>query len=386
MAAALRPSAAPIWGNCSASVLASKDVPNLESANTLEGSAAHWVASEVLVGCRDFKLPATTDRFIGKQAPNGVIIDEDMAEGAQVFVDDSIRYIGKHLKNANIESTLPPAIHPENYGTPDLWAYWPEARLILVSDYKHGHRERSAEGDLQLINYVYGVVNEMHLDAEDPATVRVCLRIVQPFCYRNGGPVSVWEGTLADLMPYKQQLQQKAFEAFNGPLMSTGKHCRDCPAVWTCTARRRANYNFIDMVNQPYEMDAMQIADLATQRRILADGIKTATAQLEAIEDNLTHRISSGEIGSGLVLQSSFGREAWKIPPEQAEALASQFGFSITKPAVLTPAQARKKAPKALRSQFEQAVETMTGRPSNGAKLVKAGDSRTAKAFKIKEG
>ncbi len=189
---------------------------------------------------------------------------------------------------------------------------------------------------------------------------------------------------LSDIRGHVNGLRAKAHEAFTNPQMSTGKHCRDCPGVGPCSARRRADYNLIDYANRPYEMDAMSGADLATERLILSDGLAAAKKRLEAIEDNLAHRIGEGESGTGLALEATYGRLAWTIPVEQAAALATQFGFSISKFAVKTPTQAVRAATKEMKSAFTMAVKQVTKRPAGKLKLINAEDSRTARAFKRK--
>jgi hypothetical protein len=371
--------------------MAAMQAPNLETEKTRAGVAAHWVFAMVLLNFQGKREgPLTCSAYIGETAPNGVIIDDEMAEGAQIFVDDVLQVAQKHgaLQSMLVEHRVSmPHIHSQNWGTLDTAiVLWKDGQVIAIFlwDYKHGHRENKAKDNLQLIEYAEGLRNELGINGSQDQHITVIFRIVQPFCYHATGPIDEWICKLSELRPYVNRLEAKAREAFGNPQMSTGLHCRDCPGVYPCSARRKADYNLIDVANGPYEMDNMSGADLAVERRILSDGLAAAKARLEAIEDNLAHRIGQGETDTGLALAATYGNLAWTIPLEQANALATQFGFNISKFAVKTPTQAKQAAPKEMKSAFEQVIKTVTKRPPGALKLTNADNTIAARAFKRK--
>ena len=385
--APLAPSFAPVWGHCSGAVMAAMRHPNVETQENRTGTAAHWVVSEVLLtfkGQRDGGKLLAGD-YVGDTAPNDVVIDDAMAEGAQVMIDEVLQVVQKHgaMQSLLVEFRVhAPHIHEQNWGTLDVSLYLPDRKVLFLWDYKHGHRENSAEGNLQLINYAEGLRVTYQIDGVLDQQLTVVMRIVQPFCYRANGPVDEWVCKLADLRGYANQLHAKANEAFTNPTLTSGKHCRDCPAVGRCAASRKAAYNLIDVANRPYGMDDMTAAQLATERLILLDGLAAAKKRLEAIEANITYRLENGEPDTGLTLEATYGRLAFTIPDKQAAALAQQFGFSIEKYAIKTPTQAKQAAPKGVKDQYAAAIKNFTKRPPTGFKLVPAQDSRTARAFK----
>ena len=386
--AVLAPSSAPQWGHCSGSVMANMNTPDLDSEESLKGTAVHWVGEECLRAWRERGNggPFCWD-WVGKQDPNGVVIDEEMAEGAQIFVDDVLQValennaVGQMLIEHRVHM---PQIHEQNWGTLDCCIPLFDKGIIYLWDYKNGHRENRAKDNLQLIDYMAGLINEFGINGHQDQRIRVVMRIVQPFCYKTDGPVDEWSFMLSDLRGYFNQLNAKAHEALTSPSLSTGVWCRDCKAIRHCKAARMANYNLIDYVNEPYEMDTMDGETLSVERKILTNGLISAKARLEAIEDELSHRISNGATDTGLALQSKAGNLAWSIPPEQAIALADQFQGKIAKNDVLTPTQAKARVPRELRQQFEQVMATVTRRPSGGLKLVDADDTIGARAFKRK--
>ena len=387
--AKLAPSFAPVWANCSGSVLASSSVIDTETQQSREGTAAHWVGAECLIAWRDAAegCPSTSD-WIGKTAENGVIIDSKMAEGASILVQDVLDVAQQHgaLRAIMIEHRVHmPQIHPENWGTLDVCIWFEGGGVLYVWDYKHGHRETRAEGNWQMIDYVAGLYNELKIDGLQDQLVTVRMRIVQPFCYTSPHDVDEWAVKLSELRGYFNQLHAKAHEALSdSPTMTSGKHCRDCAAVGPCAVSRRGRYSYIDYVNEPYEMDNMNDADLAVERGILRDGLAAARARLEAIEDELAHRVSGGSTGSGLALKTNPGRLKWTVPVEQAIAFVGAFGVDVSVPGALTPTQSTEKIPAAMRPAFKQAVEAITTRPPGSLKLTQAGDTIAARAFKRK--
>ena len=381
--AILAPSSASAWVNCSASPTAALTYPQPDTDESRLGTAAHWVAEETLRQWRDADAPATVcSQYIGQAAPNGVIIDAETAECAQQFVDDVLAVCQEHgaLRNLLIEHRVNmPQIHAENWGTLDAAIILPG--LIYIWDYKHGFGEVSADENWQLIDYLAGLVGEM--DGHEQQHTRFVARVVQPRCYSRGGAVSEWTGMISDLRGYWNKLAAAAAEATCEPTMTTGVHCRHCPGRLHCTASCRATGYLVDLASAPMEFDTMPGDALAAQRQILIDGLSVAKRRLEAIEDELIEQVKRGKSDSGLTLEARPGSPKWNCPPEQAAALAAQFGADINKPGVLTPTQAAKVITADMRGYFKQAIEGLTAR-STTTVLINAADSVATRAFKRK--
>lgn len=386
--APLAPSAAPQWGHCSGSYVANLNAPDLDTPEKLEGTAAHWVASEVLTNIKTpGRGPVVCSDYLNTTAPNGVVINDKIAEGAQIYVDDVLETVGQYnalsetLVEHRVQATHIHAQH--NWGTLDFALVLLSHRIIYIWDYKHGHRENTAVENFQLINYAEGLRELFQINGAADQHITVVLRIVQPFCYHAQGPISEWVVKLSDLRPYANILHNKAHEAFIDPKLTSGIWCRDCTAVGRCSAARLAGYNLIDVANRPYIMDEMTGADLATEREILKNGLAATKARLEAIEDELTSQLTDGRAkDSGLTLETSSGRLEWTVSPAEAIAFAKQFGTDPSKQEVLTPTQTQAAVPAKLRPFFKQILPTVTRRPAGKLKLVNAGESKTAQAFK----
>lgn len=385
--APLAPSSAPQWGKCSGSVVANRDAPDISCERTEGGTASHWVA-EQLFAARGTPDDIPPEWYVGRVAPNGVVIDEEMIEGAVAYYDDVIRIFNEVADPAGeqlfIEKRVHmPHIHPDNWGTLDAALWVPTADTLYLWDYKFGHREVDAALNLQLIDYTAGIMQECSLMN---TSTTVVMRVVQPFCYHAPEPIREWVTTVAYLQSWFRVLNEKAKQALGpNPLMSSGTHCRDCAAVARCRTAKRTGYSVIQYANEPYEINSLDGADLAAERHILSVGLQVVKARLEAVEDQLHLSIVSGDISSGLTIKAGQGRLGWSAPVPVVLALGEQFGADLSKSAVVTPTQAVKLVPSKMRSAFRQATPSITSRPSTGLKLIPADDSVAARAFKSKE-
>ncbi len=399
--APLAPSSAPQWAHCSGSVMANATAPDTEAPRTRAGTASHWVVSE----CLDlWKLPessvAVANDWLGHTAPNGVVIDAEMSEGAQIFIDNALEIAQRHnaLQLMLVEQKVKmPHIHPQNYGTLDLaiplleWERVDEnvdrvkSGKIYLLDYKFGHRENKAFANYQLLDYLQGLCNKYDIDGEAEQFIEVEFQIVQPFSYHAANKIDTWTESIANLRGYVNQMIAKAAEAFTNPSFSSGPWCRDCKAIHRCQTAQKGNYSLIDYVNDPCVILNMSGTDLATERAILEQGITTTKARLEALEEELKHRLGKGEAGdSGLALESAFGNLSWNVPAKQAIALASMFQVDASKADILTPTQTIAKASKAMKPLLKTAMKNISSRPPKGLKLIEAKDSFTARAFSSK--
>lgn len=383
--AILAPSSAPVWGYCSGSIIAAQAAPSPETEQTRNGTAAHWLAAVCLM---NWKTGGEHNprAFIGTVCPeNGVVVDALIAEGAEVYVTDVIGTLG--LIQGGREALVVefrvhmPRIHEQNWGTLDASARLPG--LIYIWDYKHGHAKVEAFENLQLVDYLEGLREYHGINGHEDQYTRVIARVVQPFAYDPQGPVSEWAFTLCDIRAFVNRLHAKAHEALTAPTLTSGKHCRYCPARGRCPALRAAVYNLIDLVDSPLAFDSMTGADLATEREILLRGQTMLKARLEAIEDDLTHRVKSGDASCGLALDSVPGRLKWTVDPSQAIAAVGLLGIDISKTDCDTPTQARAKVPAEMRPHYDTAVKAITKR-SAALKLVDATNTLAARVFRAK--
>lgn len=385
----LAPSSAPIWGNCSGSVRAQAGRPSLDTIESRDGTAAHWVGSEVLL---NRKIPgrgaAECAAYLGQTAPNGVVIDAKMVDGAGTYVAEVAEVCDRFdaWGDLRVEARVSmPGIHPDNWGTLDAALYLPARNTLFLWDYKHGHRVRRAGGDLQMADYLAGLADDYRIDGHLAQHTYVVMRIVQPFAYSGRGPVSEWAGMLTDARPLWNKLSHMAHEALHNPTLTTGVWCRDCLARVDCAAALRAGHAFVDFVNEPYEMHSMRGHNLAVEREILRAGVAVAQSRLEAIEAELHYRIARGDTDSGLTLEATRGALEWSVPPSVAVGVARQLGVDAETRGVMTPTQTLAAAPADVRPMLKHVLNDVTRRATGKPKLVPAVESMAARAFKHEE-
>jgi len=383
--AILPPSSADQWGNCSGWVRAVAGVANPDTEKTIFGTASHWVFSE------SFERSIPCADFIGSVAPNGYVICEKAAEGAQVMVNDINKTLGTFPDEERVvfceHRVYMPGIHRECWGTLDWGVWYPARRLLVNSDYKAGNRSHEAKDHLQTDLYLNGLANELKLNGLDDQRTRVVKRIVQPFSYKHNGPVDVWTGMLCDLRGTFNKLRMKAEQALSAdPTLSSGKWCRDCVQVGKCPAARAAGYNAIHVLELPFSLDAMRGQDLKVELDLLEGAQGLIRSRVDAIRADLEHRVKSGDTSSGLVLENGKGGgKKWDVEPKVAVALAAQFGVDIGVEHVLTPTQSVAKIPAAMRPMFEQLIKDVTTNTPGKLKLIPASDSLSARAFARRE-
>jgi len=365
----LPPSGAGAWVVCGLWPTMNATFPQDDSEHTLGGHAAHWVSSERFGG-RD-PLPGTL-------APNGVVVDEEMAEAADVYVDDVRQTLGVNgLPFLVVEQPIEiPRVHPLNWGTPDAWAYVASTRTLFIWDFKFGHGYVDVYENWQLLNYVAGILDRKGLDGFEEQKTRVVMRVVQPRNYHRDGPVREWSANAADLRGYFNKLATAA-EVATGPTppARVGEHCEHCPGRHACPALQAAGYKLADVVRvaPPLELDdhaaALELMFLERAEAILGARISGLKAQVE-------RRLRDGAPMPFYGLEQTFGRLAWTKPADEVFILGELFGVELRKPAEpITPTQAKKLG-------IDEAVlSAYAERPRTGVKLVADSTHKAKKVF-----
>ena len=370
----LRPSAAPVWGNCAGSVFATLTEPEAPTnARTVEGNAAHWVIESCLK--QGIREPGV---FLDKNDPDGTVINREMVDGAQMMIDDVYAVCDEYQAHDRLLIEHPlkmPHIHSENYGTPDVLLHLPEIDSVWIWDYKHGHLSVSAIDNLQLVNYLAG----LGIDGQRDQRTSVVAKIVQPYAFDKHGPIKEWRFVLSDLRGQWNILRYQAELAHSDdPTLSPGKHCRYCTALYKCPAAK----DFIHTVfERSYDMEIMDTSNLGVEKRMLDIAAGLIKSRSSAIEEKLYHLATMGDFSGGHVLESKQGRRVWDGDHEVIKALFSQIGVDISKESLITPSQAINKMPAKYRGQFLKIIEEYTTRDS-ALVLTPVEDSRASLAFR----
>ncbi len=360
------PSQLAIVRRCAGSVAMSypfKDEPDTEEA--VEGHAAHWVAFEML-----FERPCV----VGEAAPNGVIVTEEMIDGAELYratVNEA------RCELEYIEQKIPvPRIHDACFGTPDYLGYSPTWAVIRATDYKFGHRYVDVYENEQLVAYVEGLIDLHQLDDQ---AVMVEFTIVQPRCYHPEGPVRRWKVRACDLRTLVNECAAQAEIAMKpGAPCKTGEHCRDCKGRRACATLDRAGGLLIDLVGS-LEAITQSPEEVGNELRIIDGAIARLEALRTARAEQALQFLRSGKRVPHYEVGFSQPRDIWVKPVSEIKMLGELLDVALVTEEPCTPKQAIAKLKK--KDIDGSVIKGYSETPRGAAKLIPASLVNAQKIF-----
>jgi Protein of unknown function (DUF2800) len=277
--------------------------PGASSSYAAEGTVAHALIEERLTGT---VLVETSLGDMVVEEGHQIVVDEDMLEG----VDKMVRFCEAVAKGADrvwVEARVDmgrlwdPDPAPEPFfGTCDFGAYHAKTDTLYVVDYKHGRLPVSAETP-QTRAYALGLVYAL---GRVPANV--IMTIVQPRG-QDHQPVKASVLTGLDLMMWAGEVLRPGLDALYGsaPPLTTGDHCRFCPAKVDCPAlyelaRQAARTDFTHVPPDPMTFSDADLAHVLNNAEVIAQWI-------EAVRAEVSGRIEKGRAVPG-----------WKLVPKRA--------------------------------------------------------------------
>lgn len=362
--APIAPSSMARTVQCPGSVVMQQRYPEAEGPEAAEGTAAHWAFSEIARGA----LVA-----LGQIAPNGVRLDEEMIESAELMANTVADWPGLAVEKTVAVPSLSPSLHAGAcWGTPDAlaWAV-PRARL-RVGDLKHGHGFVDAYENWQLMTYAWGAMDEAKINGAEELALIVELTIVQPRSYHRDGPVRTWTTTAADIRAHRNIAAAAAAEALGpNPRTIAGPECKHCTARHACETLQRAALDVIDQEGRAVSLDLPTPA-AAHELRRLDYAIALAEARRTGLEAQLLAAARGGQAVPHFHVEHGEGREAWSVSPAEVFALGDLMGVDLRAEKPITPAQARKRGVD---------VPGFSARNTGEAKLVADSPHQAAKIF-----
>jgi len=330
--ALIQPSAAHRWTPCPGSIKLEALNPEVEQTEEQrEGEAAHWAVEQVLAG----QLVAP-----GLIAPNGWVLDQDICDGAELM-PEAIPSRLRPLVFVESRVSMARRIHPENWGTPDAWAYDAPDRTIYLWDYKFGHGFVDVFENLQLADYAAGICETLGLNGLDEQNHRIVFCIVQPRCWHRDGHIRRWTTTVANLRVLWNRLQMSAAVAMEpNPPVNPGDHCDNCRGRHICPGLHKDVSRVATTFELAVPLDLTENA-LAFEIRHLRRLHAKVEARLTGLEGDATMRMRSGKSVPGFALTSKPSALAWTVPDETVISFGQVYGKSLAKPQKpITPTQA----------------------------------------------
>lgn len=352
----LAPSSAATWVKCPGSIIVAPQGPESDPDTGREGDAAHWVATDRLNGVElGFAL--------GVRHPNGVVITEEIANHAEVYVQDVLdtvhRWYGDN--HARAEKTVRIArIHSNCYGTVDAWAFDHTTNTLYIWDFKYGWGLVEVYENWQLICYAIGLINQFVDRGIYDTDITIKMRIVQPRPYHRDGPIREWSVPAVELRAYGNMLYNAATKALGSdPQVVSGSHCRYCTGRSICPAARKATLHAIDLTEKA-TVDSLPEEALGFEFQMLQRAKEMIDHRITGLEVLMKTKILAGTNIPGWCVEPGTGRRAWKESVNNVVNLGQLMGLDLKKPIeVITPSQAKglKGADKALidsQSEVEQ--------------------------------
>lgn len=366
--APLAPSSAHRIVACPGSRAVEAAYPDEDSIDAQEGTAAHWAGAERLRGI----IPQ-----VGDVAPNGVILNVEMCEAAEMHADHIIRRDIIFGIDHHVETPLPPGpIHPENYGTPDYWSYNPNGHHLRVDDFKYGRGFVSEHRNYQLINYTALAAFELGYYHDD--SLKVTTTIHQPRNYHRRGPIRSWTTTLGELRQPIAELSMAFRMAMepDAPVMARDPDaCKDCKGRHTCEAAIMAEGPAIDLGYSSAPL-VMSPAALSKEYRRLVAAEKMIKLRREGIEQNIVSTIQRGGVVPYFAIEHKKGRTVWKDGVQNDVIdIARAYDKVISEPKLITPLQAIKAGIP------EEVVSAFSHAPRGAAELIEDDGTAAAQIF-----
>lgn len=356
-----KPSDASRWVACAGSVQLGAQFPELAVSPTrAEGIASHWAGSQGLTG----QMPAEDSL-----APNGVVLTEEMLEGAALWVDD-VHTIARErglMQHLQVESPVPvERIFPGMEARSDVWLFDQAAGVLIVWEYKFGRTLVEAVDNWQMCTEVCGILDLLGIDGVADQHLTVEMRVVQPRAYHRDGRVRAWRVKAADLRGHFNRLHRAAHTAMgSNPPLAGGPQCLNCPAARGCPTMRRNVLAIADWA-ETAQPDQLPPDALGAELVLLELLAKLVKARHTAIETQVEATLRAGQVVGDWTLEPSYGRQRWTAPAADVALLGDMCGVDLRKPVdVITPTQAKKAGVDAA------VIRAYSEHPSTGMKLVR---------------
>lgn len=385
MHALFAPSSSQRTIDCPASLLLNAAEPDNQSVDAAHGTAAHFIGAlclskkvktEKYAGCTVIVTPKGKESFAHEKhqpAENDLTfeVDDEMQIGVQEYVDWCNELPGEHFVEVRVDiSHWCPK--EEQYGTSDHIAH--AGRILYVTDLKYGKGVQVfAKENTQGILYALGALRKVDVfDEVEEIHIRIC----QPRLDHK----DVWIVSREDLLRWGDYIRERFTLALseNPPFGPTEKACKFCKVAARCRALAdhltevRA-LAFDDLDQDFVEPDVRLLNDYELVEAWRMHGL--FKLRFAAIEKEMMKAMLNDVTMPGLRLVASNTHRRWRNPREAALFLQLDYDLpreKIYSQSLISPAEAEKHLPKALR----KTISALVIKPPGGPCIVDADDKR----------
>jgi len=357
--AQLSPSKRHRWALCPGSIREEAKYPDTGSGPAAaDGTHSHTL----LEHCIDRGLidPMTQVGEVFADDDGSFVVDADRAARVKVAID----YIRERSMSGMFKVISEERVDPkwllgrdDLSGTVDCQIIGDD--WIEIIDYKDGMGIVSAEGNMQLEQYAYGVLAQFGLPINgDYPCKTIRMTIIQPKLALKGmKPITSVDVPVRELLTNmgKIVLQAAATDAPDAPLVPGESQCKFCRAKGSCAALAGNVMKEVGIMFQPVVTQTLDVAqqsadkDPATmddaQIRQIMEAAPLMRQLLEAVEKEALRRLEAGTPIPGLKLVHGRGSRAWALPEEEMAEKLVKMGIpktAIYETKLVTPAKAEK--------------------------------------------
>lgn len=361
--AQLSPSKRSRWALCPGSIREEAKYPEQESGEAaVDGTHSHTLLETCIKSGMDAALYVGQSLF---DHEGQFKVDADRAKRVQIALD----YIAKRVKEEGTpffiakvisETRVDPAHllgRDDLSGTVDVQIQCYD--ILELIDYKDGMGVVSAEGNLQLEQYAYGVLAGYKLPVNGSYPFKtVRMTIIQPkLALRGMNPITSHDVAVSDLLANMGTIitQAAATDKPDAPLVPGESQCKFCRAKGSCSALASNVMKEVGIMFQPVVSQTLDVAQQSADKdpstmddaqiRQIMEAAPLMRQLLEGVEKEALRRLEAGQTIAGLKLVNGRGSRAWALPEEEMAEKLVKMGIpksAIYETKLVTPAKAEK--------------------------------------------
>jgi hypothetical protein len=368
--AKLSPSKRSRWALCPGSIREEAKYPDTGSGPAAaDGTHSHTLLEHCI---KQFVDPLSMVGQLMTDHEGSFHVDKDRAERVKVAFDyintrvtaldgaarvlseqkvDPAFLLGRDDLSGTVDCQIVPLSWTEGGGIED-------GTLELI-DYKDGMGVITAEGNLQLEQYAYGVLAGFNLPVNGDYPIKMIrMTIIQPKLALRGMPaITSHEVSVRDLLANMGTIitQAAATDKPDAPLVPGESQCKFCRAKGSCSALASNVMKEVGIMFQPVVTETLDVAQQSADKdpstmddaqiRQIMEAAPLMRQLLEGVEKEALRRLQAGQTIPGLKLVNGRGSRAWSLPEDQMAEKLIKMGIpktAIYETKLVTPAKAEK--------------------------------------------
>ena len=357
--AKLSPSKRHRWAVCPGSIREEAKYPDDGGGPAaIDGTHSHTLLEHCIKNGLSDPLDQVGEKFADHEGE--FVVDKDRAHRVKL----AINYISERSVGGIFKVVSEQKVDPEHLlgrkdlsGTVDCQIIGDD--WIEIIDYKDGMGVVSAEGNVQLEQYAYGVLAGYKLPINVPYPVsRVIMTIIQPKLALKGMPIiTSHEVKVSDLLSNLGTIvmQAAATDQPDAPLVPGDSQCKFCKAKGSCAALASNVMKEVGIMFQPAVINPMDVAQQSAdkdpttmddaQLRQIMEAAPLMRQLLDGVEKESLRRLKAGQAIPGLKLVHGRGSRAWALPEDQIAEKLVKMGIpktAVYETKLVSPAKAEK--------------------------------------------